>query len=442
MPEFNSQTSIDALNKLLEIRERTSSNEYFKSNEVYIVNQMYQENILFSNFYSSLVISNYSISALPGKNDGINASIIGGFNIGINKYINDERKAAAVEVIKYLSSEAFQKNFIVKQSHLYSSISKLYDDNEVCQVINCDMMKEIQFYLRPSSVMQNYDDFSNRAVKIFYEFLDGKKSIEDTLNGIEDINKIYYFTMKSIPGAIIMVLLNFLFLLVVLSTSMLFIPKIKNKYFNLLSIDLWIVYTIGTILMFSTNFEYFGKQSTGKCMIRHVFSVLANGFIYIAILYKLLVNYPKINKVSEWLRKHSSLYIIIFISIQMAFSIVISYLETFKIEEVNYKNDDLNFEICSFNNRAGETLYKIQSFLIFLLYLVLCFLIFLEWNMTETYFDLRHVTFVMIIDGINIIINNVLDAVDFNDYILYSTVHIAINLLFVFMNHIYMFIIR
>eukprot|EP00833_Pecoramyces_ruminatium_P018936 jgi/Orpsp1_1/1192968/evm.model.d7180000097296.1 len=175
MPEFTSLTSIDALNKLLENKEKISTDEIFKSSE-YL-------------YYQS-------------KNEGVNGSILGGFNVGINKNIDEEKIKASLEVIKYLSSERFQKEVIIKQFKFYSGLSKLYNDEESCHVIDCNIMKQIQFVFRPSTTMQNYRYFSEKTIKLFQQFLNGEKTVVEVLNNIENITKIYIFNLNFTIGVI------------------------------------------------------------------------------------------------------------------------------------------------------------------------------------------------------------------------------------------------
>jgi len=177
IPEFSNKVSIDAFNKIYEVMKRISSNEIFKSNELYLIDLMQKEKIIFSNFYSTLstsIMPNYKVSILPGKNEGVNGSILGGFNIGINKNISKEKLNATLEVIKYFSSEDFQKKIIIKQLKLFSGLEKLYDDDEVCKNVNCSIIKDSQFYIRPSSTLKDYQTFSDRVKKYFYKFLDGE----------------------------------------------------------------------------------------------------------------------------------------------------------------------------------------------------------------------------------------------------------------------------
>ncbi len=403
---------------------------------------MKNEKLLFVNFYSSLNIPNYKKYILPGKNEGVNGSVFGGFNIGINKYIDEEKLKPALEVIKYLTSEKFQKEIIIKQSKLFSGLSKLYDDEECCQYVNCDVMKETQFFHRPSSTMENYEYFSGKAVKFFQDFLNGHISVKEVLKDIENIININYFNINSTVGAIVMAIIIILFVIIALSLILIFTPKYRKDYYNFLPLDFWLIYTLGSVIMLVTNILIYNEQNAVKCTIRYILMALGNACIFIPILYKLLISFPKINQFSEWLRKNRFIYVFTFVIIHSLLSTIISVIGTFKIKDINFKNDDLNFQICDFDNRIGKILYLFQCILNLILYLVIGFLIFLEWNLTEIFLYLRHIAFVMIIDGITLTLYIVMNSVDINDYILYGLIHISINLLFVFMNHIYLIVIR
>lgn len=382
---------------------------------------------------------NYKVSSLPSKSKDFKGSILGGFNIGINKNINDEKIKASLEVVKYLSSEEFQKKVIIKQLKLFSALLKLYDDEDCCQTINCDIIKDNQFFIRPSSTMKNYQDFSDRSVKLFHKFLNGELKVEEVLNKIEDITNIYSFTMKSAIGIIMMTLLVILSCIVIMSFFM--ILKYK-EYFTLLTIDLWIIYIMGSVFMLTSTFEYFNEQTESNCIIRHIFIELSNSFIIIPIFYKLFANLPFRNKFSEWLKNNKYIYIIIFVSVHMILLIIINSLNTFKIKDINFENDEYsNYQRCDYNNLAGEILIKFQNFLNILFYFVMCFLVFLKWDIEETYVNLRYLFFIIFVVGITQIVDFILDFVNIKDYILYNIMHIFLNLLFVFISNSYIYVI-
>ncbi|OUM57627.1 hypothetical protein PIROE2DRAFT_17322, partial [Piromyces sp. E2] len=112
----------------------------------------------------------YTITPLPGGKDGISGSCIGGYNIGINSYITDEKKEASIKVLEYINSKEIQKK-VIKEYHLYSAIPSLYDDEDVCATVNCTFIKNMQFTLRPKE--KNYNYYSKQFRTYIYEFLYG-----------------------------------------------------------------------------------------------------------------------------------------------------------------------------------------------------------------------------------------------------------------------------
>jgi len=428
IPEFTSQNAKDAFYKILEIRDKISSNEWFRISETQIVDHLFNGNILFAHFYSSLTIPLYSMSVLPGRKDGINSSIIGGYSIGIYKYISEEKKEAALEVIKYFSSKEFQKEVIVKQLGLITALEELYDDSDVCKFINCDMLHEIQYYLRPISTMENYNDFSKRAMKYFQELLDGEKKVEDTLNNINDINRIYFITWKNTLGAILISFLVIIFIIVIIATSLIFISSFQS-YFTFLSNDLWIIYTIGSISLLASAFEYFSLPSKKKCILRQTFYINGESLIYIPLICKLTINYPIINKFSTWVEKHKLIYVASLYSIQLLSSILNAVFGSIGIKEINLDKSEKNFYICANNSTVGKAFTQIQYFYTLLLYFSICIFLFFEWNIEQTYFDIRHFSFAIIMDGISIALHYLFDFHSINSYILYNILFIFINII-------------
>jgi len=85
----------------------------------------------------------YYTRSLPGKNENVSGSVTSSNNIGISRYIDDNRIKASIEVIKFILSKSAQKDVIIKNG-LFSAIYELYDDPEVCEMIDCDYIKDIQ----------------------------------------------------------------------------------------------------------------------------------------------------------------------------------------------------------------------------------------------------------------------------------------------------------
>ncbi|OUM68269.1 hypothetical protein PIROE2DRAFT_4009, partial [Piromyces sp. E2] len=236
--------------------------EIFFSGESYNIKSLRSGNILFSNFWD-FKIPNYEKSLLPGKKKGINGSCIHGFNIGISKYITNDRILAAVEILKYFTSEEIQKE-IIENFNVFSGIGNLYNDYEICSHINCKLAKEIQSIERPVTKYDNYDKYSTKVSKIFYEFIHNGKSAEETVNDIKDITEIYFYSMRST------------------------------------TFNLWILYIIGSLVMITSEVTKFGELNNFKCQSSRVMMTSGYTMVFIPMLYKLIVIFPQINKYSTW----------------------------------------------------------------------------------------------------------------------------------------------
>jgi len=406
-----------------------------------IVEQLFSEKILFAHFYSSLQLDTYNTSSLPGKREGISASVMGGLNIGISKFISKERRDAALEALQLLNSKQFQKECIVKLLGYVTPLDELYDDPEVCEKIQCKMIQEGQYYYRPQASMKYYTIFSNRAKDNIQSLVEGEIEVNDFLTKIDDITRIYYFDKKTTLGATIYIFLIFLSCFVVVTTFFIFIPNF-GTHFQFLSKDLWFIYSIGTALLLINSFGYFDIPTEKSCMLRQQF--IANGYtlIFIPLIYKLIVNFPIINKFSTFAvqNKYISLFGLYFF--QLLFSILSSIFSTFNVDEVNMMSENKNFCICGKNNTKGKFLAFIQVVYDGFLYIVVCILIFFEWNMTKTFFDVRQFSIVIIIDGITVILFSLFKFINLNNHIVYSLLFIFINVISVIINHTYVFVVR
>jgi len=142
-------------------------------------------------------MTSYSSSILPGNKEGVSGSILGGFNLGINKYIKKEKIDAAVIVFKYLTSLETQK-YLVLNKRLNSAIISLYDDEEVCSIMDCEMLKRMQFIARP--LYKKYIDWSTKFRNNIYESLFKGREISDALKDAELITEGYKSSANSIKS--------------------------------------------------------------------------------------------------------------------------------------------------------------------------------------------------------------------------------------------------
>lgn len=167
-PEITSQEVVDALYKMKEMKEKIGSDIIFKSNEDFTAKKFSDSNFLFLKYwYLPVLTKTLDISPLPGIKKGISGSVIGGHNIGINMYSNIQKRNAVIEAFKFLTSKEMHKKYIAKNNYL-TPISSLYDEDEVCKVVNCDFFKSIQLIGRPVTKSDDYikyaDNFKKKCV--------------------------------------------------------------------------------------------------------------------------------------------------------------------------------------------------------------------------------------------------------------------------------------
>lgn len=124
-------------------------------------------NALFLKFYYIQNVNPaYKVSPLPGNTKGISASCIGGLNIGINKFISDERKKQAAEAIKFMTSFETQKYFAIEHG-LTSGIEGIYDDKDVCKVLDCEVLKNMQPIARPITMINILRILENTYINFY-----------------------------------------------------------------------------------------------------------------------------------------------------------------------------------------------------------------------------------------------------------------------------------
>lgn len=440
LPLLNSQTAINALNKLIEIKTGLSSDEVFKSDDQFSTMAMYSENILFAKYWNLGNVSGYKKSVMPGKNDGVNGSCLTAFNVGISNYISSKQKKAAAKVLTYITSEDVQKNIVIKKFDLYSGLSSLYNDQEFCSTYDCQTAKEIQGICRPSSDTNDYDYYISKIVKNLNKILFEGKDVKEALMNIENLAEIFYFSKSTSVGLVFFILLLATFYVVFLSPLFLFIPRYEN-FFSFLSNDLWIIYSMGSLMVVSSEFVKFEELTDFKCQLNHLVLTIGISLVFIPILYKLIINYPKSNYFSELVRNYKYLFVFSLIALEVALN-ALQLISPYKVSDIITGNNK-NFSMCKFENSTAGWIMALPHFLsILALYLCNCGLMYIEWNVEETKEELRTLNAVMIMDDVLITLLFIIEFIPIKDYVIYYSLHAILIIAFSICNQIYIFIIR
>ncbi|OUM68258.1 hypothetical protein PIROE2DRAFT_4141, partial [Piromyces sp. E2] len=249
-------------------------------------------NFLFQKFWYVPWLK-YNFTILPGYKKGISGSALGGYNIGINKNINTSRKKAAAVVLDFIISVQMQKNLIGKYKFL-TAISSLYDDEDVCNNIDCNSLKKIQFIVRPTSNSSDYSDYSKRFRNAAYKYVFDNKNLYEVIDEMEHLTKPYIINLnpkKNIIGFINSILIFICSIIMIYSLKYLFIDKYRSN-FEFLPKDFWIIFVLGAFIIMNTFFVDIGKITVTKCKLKIILLNLGFDLNLVPILYKLLINFP------------------------------------------------------------------------------------------------------------------------------------------------------
>jgi len=187
-PELTSEETMEALDKLKEMKEEFGEDIFRAPDNLAVESIFFKGDALFVRYFFNPHIPIYKASALPGQTEGVSGSIVIPYNLGINKYIDEERKKAAVEFLKYVTSKEVQKEYIIKNS-MISALTELYDDEEVCNVIECNVVKDAY----PFSFMDNDeklfgdDNYHIKYRDIMFDYIYNNKTLSEVTKTLDDI---------------------------------------------------------------------------------------------------------------------------------------------------------------------------------------------------------------------------------------------------------------
>ena len=368
------------------------------------------------------VLQKYYISIIPGMKEGISGSILSGNNIGIIKNIAEDRKEAALEVLKFFTSKDYQKEKF-KANLLSTGIDELLNDEEACENGICDLAKAIQYTVEPEFIKDQSEDYSKRYQKYIYQYLYENKTIEETLKKIKDITDIYYIalnTENSYIGLVCFIFFSILSILMLL--SLIFIIKENFRpYVMFLPEDLWIITVLGSVLILWIPFISYGPVNTLKCHVNLLLLSIGYTLSVCPTMYKLIARFPEDNKLIIWIYKHKYLFLLFNILIDGLMNSV--FLIKLCTSQKVLIEDGESFEKCKYNGEYSFILLMIYKFIVIALIL---FLVFVEWNNPSTKYDMRFIILALYIDILSIILIYVFHVIKIKNYKLFFLVQ-AIN---------------
>jgi len=389
---------------------------------------------------SNSITPTYDLSILPGLKEGVSGSMLLNYNIGINKHINMQKQSEALEVIKFITSREYQKKLFM--NGYATSRTELMEDEESCRKARCDFLKGIQFTGEPHFIKETSNDYRKKYKNYIYEYVydeENKVSIEQTLKKINDISKFYYISLKkndSFVGLICFIFISVLSILMVLSLITLFNISFQ-PFFMFLPFEFWIITVLGSVIIIWIPFVNYGPIEIFKCQLKPFLLSVGFTFNLCPILYKMLCLFPEKNIICTWVNKHKYLFLLINIFIDILLNSM-SIIHKYTIKNV-MNEDGESFQICNYSLEyvlAIPTVYKL------LLMLLLLFLVFVEWSIKATLYDVRFIMSALYIDLLSIILIIVFFHIRIKNYIIYFVIQTLNMSIISIGNYIFLYGIR
>jgi len=341
-----------------------------------------------------------------------------------------------------MTSKNVQKKYVM-ENKIISAINELYNDEEVCMVLDCNLIKGLQPIIRPSSLIRNYDEYSYHHTLYIHEFLYGNKTATETLNNIINILKIYSISINpkdDVEGFIIFII-TIIIAIIILFSLLLIFNKRYSTNFSFLTKDLWVITFSGLILILVFIVSEYGNLTPFKCILKIITIFIGYKLTIIPSLHKLIVNFPENNKFSRWVKSHKIIFISGLILISGIEIILLLISSPFEIE-VRTIPRGKNFKDCKLSHLFGIILFMLIVFEVFLLQGIVGFLVFIEWNIKKTTKDIKLIHSGLSFSFVLFIIILILSFVKFDNYKIYFSIYTSFVILLSLLNYIFMFILR
>jgi len=352
-------------------------------------------------------------------------------------YSSKEKQRAAIKVLEFITSKEVKKELSLSIS-IISGMSSLYDDEEVCKVMDCELFKSIQPVVRPTKENENYDDYSIKFRNYVYDFIYGDKSAKEVLKKVVDLRKIYLVSLNTNEtsiGLIFFCILCSIICIMILSLIFLFIPSF-TPFFTFIPNDFWILSILGIIMVICIGFTEMGNITVFKCHLRLYLLAIGFSLNMITFLYKLVINFPEENKISKWIEQHRYLFLLSFIIIDLIMNGLL-LIEPYEIK--NIEGNGEHFNICELRTTFSKIIEYIFAFIKFVVFISIILLTFLEWNMKSIMIDIRFFISTIYIDSLSFLLFLIVNLFKIYSYIGYFTTRIIIFIVYGISNYIFMF---
>jgi len=459
LPEYRSKNSDQAITLLKNILTGYPTRTSYL-NKTEIINKIKSGKVLFAQMHNfPNDDENINFIPLPGVSNGISASSLYGYNIGVPKHMSEDRQKKVGTILNTLMSKEIN-TYIIKEEKMLSAFMSIYEqgmsakkesrdtesdtDTNVCDVVDCDMILNLQFYNKPINYYENFDDYANAFYEIigdyFYSNNNTKIKSEEVLAKIDDLTRIYDVDITSTSGSLVIVLLGIAGVIMTASYLLTFDRK-YNIYFMFLNNIYWGVFLIGTVMILMYSFVGLGEWNQSKCNLRFVLLSLGIPISFSPILLRLIVLYPENNKISEHINRNFSNYICCHVLFELMLC-TFYLLSPFEVKNhlLNVSQGKENFQSCSSENIYTHIILIVNIAEKGLEILTVAILIFAEWNIKATKSDIVSFTIAIAFDILAFIIYAAFYFVKFENRYYYYYSKIGPVLLFGLSNFFFIYV--
>ncbi|KAL6604243.1 hypothetical protein U3516DRAFT_600900 [Neocallimastix sp. 'constans'] len=394
IPSYHSDNAVNAFNKIKEIKEKISSDKNFQLDNDTIESLLQQGKPLFAKYWKTPFNQYYYISPLPGNKEGISSSCIGGYHLIINNNISKEKKVAAGKVIEFFLSKNIQKKYLINNMMNRSARSDIYNDEELCKEIDCELYNSFQYVSRPPELIENY---SLEYLKFLNQFLYGNINAKTALTYIENIDSFHQIEYNSTFGYIMESVSILIIFIVLLSSGIMFMENFKflSKVFSKTFLCIPI---LGICMTGSYAFLLLGDLTGFKCSLGMVYFFCGSTLILYPLIVLEIIYFPEKNKYTTFAKNHKYLCFIILLLMDLVFYGISLIIVPFRIERLT-SSDGIHFKACV--NAGG--LYRIYFLSIiaykFIIFSIIILLAFTEWSRKEIKKELK-IIFIIIYTNI------------------------------------------
>ncbi|ORX58641.1 periplasmic binding protein-like II [Piromyces finnis] len=431
-PNYSSKEAVKALKTMKKIKDEIASDEIFYNNDIDTVSSLINGNALFLKYWN-INFENEVYKAIPlfGKKEGVSGSCVKGASIGINTFITEKRKKISAEIIKYMTHVNIQKK-LVKKHLITSAIPSVYEDEKVCRVVDCELIKSIQPMTSKNSLFKDYDEYSNNFRKYLYQYLYDDRDAEDVLYDIGNISEMHYATAKYSKSTIGFTVhsISILFLFLLTYTAIFVYLHQNSNHFDFMNSMGWLCTILGLGFHVFLLLSNFGIVTVLKCHFNKILLSFGYTLFYVPFLYYLILNFPERLQLKVWLQKNKTLFYLTFISFDLVMN-GFSFLTPYTIKS-EYFEKGINYNFCAQEHTLGKMVNYTMLTEKIIITLVIAFLLYEEWNVKDTEFDVGCITSTLTLDTIFYSLYLVVNSMMIKDFDVFFFIHsMLLSLLFI-----------